>query len=713
MTRPTSKSHDFVYGRPVHPSEFLNRKGELRTVFNRLRNGESTAIVGEPHAGKTSLLLKLADKETQKRYLGDDARCFVVSFLDLQPINSTYTPTTFWEKALEALRKHPGHPSVAQHLTATARVEYAQQHLEQLFNLVNVQGRRLLLLLDEFERLLIHPNFQDPAFFALLRSLSTLTGGLALILASRFTLAELNRRGHGLLPVSSPFFNFCVEVRLDNFDEQTVGMLFDKAGEVLSTQDRQFARRVAGRHPFLLQAMIATLIDTQGQDHLVPCAEVFYNKISSHFDDLWRTLDDRTRTTLVILSTVELGKRALGQRFACGEIENITALGHELKSLSAHELAEQVGKNKRFQSDQRNLLLWQGQRWTVGAQAVAWWVYDVAIAETRKVPAYDEWLSKKGYRLLLTQAQWEWLVGTLRTAPELVGRGIGPLARALLNEVVGKVTDQPIASQPMVFSSPESSPSSPTSPSITAPKVRLGNILIVTAAKTETQAVLEVFSQVAGEKWTRQVIRNKTYYNLGTHGGVPVFMVQSEMGIATPGGALLTVHQAIQDLQPQAIIMCGIAFGLRPDKQQLGDILVAKQLQYYEHQKVDLKRGQMPRGDRTTCAERLLDRFRSGDIDWQGTKTHFGLIVAGEKLINDPAFRDWLLEIEPEAIGGEMEGAGLYVAARDAKVDWILVKAICDWGDGNKNDAAQPLAARNAAQFVLHVLQLGGWGEAE
>jgi hypothetical protein len=46
-------------------------------------------------------------------------------------------------------------------------------------------------------------------------------------------------------------------------------------------------------------------------------------------------------------------------------------------------------------------------------------------------------------------------------------------------------------------------------------------------------------------------------------------------------------------------------------------------------------------------------------------------------------------------------------------VDWILVKAICDWANGNKNDKAQPLAARNAAQFVLHVLQLGGWGGAE
>jgi hypothetical protein len=58
-----------------------------------------------------------------------------------------------------------------------------------------------------------------------------------------------------------------------------------------------------------------------------------------------------------------------------------------------------------------------------------------------------------------------------------------------------------------------------------------------------------------------------------------------------------------------------------------------------------------------------------------------------------------------------MEGAGLYAAARDAKVDWILVKAICDWADGNKGadkDARQATAARNAAQFVLHTLKTVG-----
>ena len=91
-------------------------------------------------------------------------------------------------------------------------------------------------------------------------------------------------------------------------------------------------------------------------------------------------------------------------------------------------------------------------------------------------------------------------------------------------------------------------------------------------------------------------------------------------------------------------------------------------------------------------------------------------------------FRDQLLALEPEAIGGEMEGIGLYTAAQGEKVDWILVKAICDWADGNKetdktskastenSDKAikktkttstvrdQKIAARNAAQFVIHVL---------
>ena len=64
--------------------------------------------------------------------------------------------------------------------------------------------------------------------------------------------------------------------------------------------------------------------------------------------------------------------------------------------------------------------------------------------------------------------------------------------------------------------------------------------------------------------------------------------------------------------------------------------------------------------------------------------------------------------VSSEAIGGEMEGAGLYVSCHDAKVDWILVKGICDWADGDKEnnkEDRQQLAAKNATAFVLYALQ--------
>lgn len=230
-------------------------------------------------------------------------------------------------------------------------------------------------------------------------------------------------------------------------------------------------------------------------------------------------------------------------------------------------------------------------------------------------------------------------------------------------------------------------------------------ILIVTVNDAESEAVLDTFSP----NQRARLFGAKTYFYLSIHGNVPVLMVRSEQGIATVGGAQSTITQAIQDLKPQAVIMCGVAYGLSQDTQQLGDILVSKRILHYEPQKIDLRKGPIPRGDRVTCSERLLDRFRSGVADWRGAPTHFGLMLSGEKLVNDSDFCTQLLEQEPEAMGVEMEGAGLYVAAQSASVDWILVKAICGWADGSKNDEAQSLAATNAAKFVLHVVGLGGW----
>ena len=92
------------------------------------------------------------------------------------------------------------------------------------------------------------------------------------------------------------------------------------------------------------------------------------------------------------------------------------------------------------------------------------------------------------------------------------------------------------------------------------------------------------------------------------------------MGITGTGSSFLTVHEGIQALGPSCIIMVGIAFGVDPDKQRIGDVLVSKQLCDYGLQRVatahDGSLTIIPRGDRVTASVKLLDRFKSGSLDW-------------------------------------------------------------------------------------------------
>jgi hypothetical protein len=429
------RSTPFVYGRALRSHEVLDRQDELRTIFNRVNNGDSTAIVGEAHIGKTSLLMKLADGITQKEYLGVGAESLTTAYIDLSAIGSDFTPAVFWEEVLAALKTSLADEILAEYRQQGRSVEYTRRFLEKFFSHLSSKGHRLWLLLDEFEQLLQHPGFKDPAFFALLRSLATRTNSLALVTASRSSVAELNEMGRGLIDSGSPFFNNLIDICLHPFNEKGLSEFWDYARGFSDVQQR-FVRRIAGRHPFLLQAMAATLAETTGEERLSAAPQAFYDRIAFHFDDLWHGMDDITRTTAVILSLMELGGRALGQTFAFGEIEQVDPFGPELKKLEARGLAEKAGDGWQF--DWEHLLVWRGEKWTVGSQAFAWWVRDVAVSGTRTLPDYEEWLENKRYRLFLTQEQWNKLVGMLRTAPEWATRGVGMLAQALLTELMRK-----------------------------------------------------------------------------------------------------------------------------------------------------------------------------------------------------------------------------------------------------------------------------------
>lgn len=236
------------------------------------------------------------------------------------------------------------------------------------------------------------------------------------------------------------------------------------------------------------------------------------------------------------------------------------------------------------------------------------------------------------------------------------------------------------------------------------PKV---DLLLVTVNRHETQAVIELVKERVGNEPKIVGGPDRQYRDLGSINGTRIFHALSGMGSGGPGGAQLTVSKAIQYLRPGAVVGIGIAFGIDGEKQNIGDILISRQIQLYDFQKIGNDRVQS-RGDKVHASVRLIDYFDGvAQTTWNGTNVTTGLVLSGEKLVDNFDYRSYLKSLEPEAIGGEMEGAGVYVASQDQKIDWIIIKSICDWADGNKShdkESRQKMAAKNAVEFLIHAL---------
>ncbi len=233
------------------------------------------------------------------------------------------------------------------------------------------------------------------------------------------------------------------------------------------------------------------------------------------------------------------------------------------------------------------------------------------------------------------------------------------------------------------------------------------DVMVVAVTQVETKAIIELITSVSDQESIPFTVNDRTYHDLGQVNGAKIVLTISEMGAAGLGGAQESVRKGIEALNPNSVFMVGIAFGMDKYKQAIGDILVSKQLRLYDLQRVG-KNEIVLRGDKPHASTRLINYCNGANLYWTGEKVRMGSILTGNKLIDNIDYREQLKKHEPEAIGGEMEGQGLYVSCNDKKIDWILIKAICDWADGRKKNPNksqnQKVAAKNAASFFLCVL---------
>ncbi|MBI3235925.1 MAG: hypothetical protein HYZ42_18135 [Bacteroidetes bacterium] len=231
-------------------------------------------------------------------------------------------------------------------------------------------------------------------------------------------------------------------------------------------------------------------------------------------------------------------------------------------------------------------------------------------------------------------------------------------------------------------------------------------VLIVTATSTEAKTILQTL-EAKGKTPNPISIDKITVWNFGVLGNSELNMLKlSEMGSSKPSGSALVIYDAIKVFKPDYIVMVGIAFGLKREKQKIGDILVSRELQDYDSTK-KTEEGTIQRGHKIPAGATLLDRFDNSSLNFKGADVELGFIISGDTLANSKPFVDELIASFPEAIGGEMEGTGLQSSCHRDKKEWILIKGICDWGYDKQNadkELDQKTAINNVCDYLIYTL---------
>lgn len=241
--------------------------------------------------------------------------------------------------------------------------------------------------------------------------------------------------------------------------------------------------------------------------------------------------------------------------------------------------------------------------------------------------------------------------------------------------------------------------------------------LFVTANSHETEALLKDRNFFKYEEKRSSINKDNNFYNVGKFGVYDVIHFELiNQGSIKSDASILAIYDAIEAWQPDAVILIGIAFGKdneeKPEpRQHIGDVLISKMVADYESEKIKNGFSQSD-GFVAESGRNLISVFQHYSKNWnyfienRKVDVIMGLILSGDKVVDDIEFKSKLFSDFPRAIGGEMEGRGAYSACRRAGIDeWIIVKAICDWGlSKSENKSENQIAASESAVSLLRYI---------
>ena len=415
----------FVHGGPVAPADFLNRRRELRRLLNRLEKGQATAVVGQPHTGKTSLLRFVMDKVKRDGIVGNKLDPCWFRDIDSHMLSKTFNQPAFWAHVLEPLAVYFTTGELRTLYETSRDNDFGAFTLMRLFAALDDAGLTIVVMLDEFDALLSHPILNSAEFYGSLRSLSSRFSSLALIIATRRSLNQLNVQTQEINPHSSPYFNVFTELRLGPLPKRDVATLLSHAGRRFTPKDRQFITLVSGRHPYLLQLTAdimweAAMEGVDDSKRYQQVAEELQLQSEGHFADTWRSWSNAERKVVMAVSLAQMTTLAEDHYFDWSNlIEDITDYSPEIRGLEKSGTIAEV----------------KPEKWQVTQRALLWWLADEIKRQVRDEASLEAWLESQELTGVLTQQEKRDMMQILGKLGDFMGHGATTMIEAFAKGV--------------------------------------------------------------------------------------------------------------------------------------------------------------------------------------------------------------------------------------------------------------------------------------
>ncbi|XP_068673510.1 NLR family CARD domain-containing protein 3-like [Montipora foliosa] len=186
--------------------------------------------------------------------------------------------------------------------------------------------------------------------------------------------------------------------------------------------------------------------------------------------------------------------------------------------------------------------------------------------------------------------------------------------------------------------------------------------------------------------------------NAGDQEKLKVALTKCSKGAAGPGESLTSVKNAVRVLRPKAVFSVGTCSGLSPDKVKLGDVVVSSKL--------------TTPGFKTPVSRHLGDLVRDAPCGWVAPLENPGELKVKVHCDSDVLSQavkcgcDDLQKQHPEAIAVETEGQGVFAAAYDEKVEWVVVKGVASFVNQTQQSRSEwmSFASTMAASVVANML---------